>query len=70
MKGKHKEEICIKMWRWENKLSRGQFVHSITETLDFCMPLDTESPFLEISLKEIIMNIHKDLCHKMFTVDL
>ena len=70
MKGKHEEEICIKMWRWENKLSRGQFVHFITETLDFCMPLDTESPFLEISIKEIIMNIHKDLCHKMFTVDL
>lgn len=69
----YEEELGIKKWRRENKLAQAfwrAICQFVAKALDFCMPLDPEIPLLEISPKEIIMNIHKDLGNKLSTMDL
>lgn len=52
-----------------HELARVQFVKFVPKAVDFPMPLDPEIPLLESSLKEIIININKDLGSKMSTID-
>lgn len=64
--------IYIKKWKWEKKLARAcqsAIYQFVPKAVDFPMTLDPEIPLLESSLKEIIINVNKDLDSKMSTID-